>query len=60
MQIRAIDRRRIQERIRTVHAEVVTAMFAELGNLTGRRVSLLHVMGKSWQVGRRRMRPTMK
>jgi mRNA interferase MazF len=37
-QIRAIDRRRMQERIGTVHAEVLNAMFAELGKLTGRRV----------------------
>ena len=37
-QIRAIDRRRIQERIRTVNAEVLNAMFAELGRLTGRHV----------------------
>ena len=37
-QLRAIDRRRMQERIGTVHAEVLNAMFAELGKLTGRRV----------------------
>jgi mRNA interferase MazF len=35
-QLRAIDRRRIQERIGTVSAEVVQAMFTELGKLTGR------------------------
>jgi mRNA interferase MazF len=37
-QIRAIDRRRMQERIGTVNAEVLNAMFAELGKLTGRHV----------------------
>jgi len=37
-QLRAIDRRRIQERIGTVSAEVLNAMFEELGKLTGRRV----------------------
>ena len=37
-QIRAIDRRRIQERIGTVNAEVLNAMFEELGKLTGRHV----------------------
>jgi mRNA interferase MazF len=37
-QIRAIDRRRIQERIGTVSAEVLNAMFEELGKLTGRSV----------------------
>lgn len=37
-QLRAIDRRRIQERIGTVNAEVFNAMFEELGKLTGRRV----------------------
>ena len=37
-QIRAIDRRRIQERIGTVNAEVLNAMFEELGKLTGRRL----------------------
>ena len=34
--IRAIDRRRIQERIGTVNAEVLNAMFEELGKLMGR------------------------
>src|SRR5262247_4285288 len=37
-QLRAIDRRRIQERIGTVSAEVVNAIFEELGKLTGRSV----------------------
>jgi len=37
-QLRAIDRRRIQERIGTVSAEVLDAMFEELGKLTGRSV----------------------
>ena len=37
-QIRAIDRRRIQERIGTVSAEVLNAIFEELGKLTGRSV----------------------
>jgi mRNA interferase MazF len=37
-QIRAIDRRRIQECIGTVNAEVLNAMFEELGKLTGRHV----------------------
>src|SRR5262249_5471816 len=37
-QLRAIDRRRIQERIGTVSAEVLNAMFEELGKLTGRSV----------------------
>jgi len=37
-QLRAMDRRRIQERIGTVSAEVLNAMFEELGKLTGRRV----------------------
>ena len=37
-QLRAIDRRRIQERIGAVSAEVLNAMFAELGKLTGRSV----------------------
>jgi mRNA interferase MazF len=35
-QIRAIDRRRIRERIGTVSAEVLNAMYEELGKLTGR------------------------
>jgi mRNA interferase MazF len=38
LQIRAVDRRRIQERIGTVKAEVLNAMFEELGKLTGCRV----------------------
>ena len=37
-QLRAIDRRRIQERIGTVSAEVLHAMFEELRKLTGRSV----------------------
>ena len=37
-QLRAIDRRRIQERIGTVSAEVLNTMFEELGKLTGRSV----------------------
>ena len=37
-QLRAIDRGRIQERIETVSAEVLNAMFEELGKLTGRSV----------------------
>jgi len=37
-QLRAIDRHRIQERIGTVSAEVLNAMFEELGKLTGRSV----------------------
>src|SRR5215813_1891909 len=37
-QIRAIDRRRLQERIGNVNVEVLNAMFEELGKLTGRRV----------------------
>src|SRR5262249_44019370 len=37
-QVRAIDRGRIQERIGAVSAEVLNAMFAELGKLTGRSV----------------------
>jgi len=37
-QLRAIDRGRIQERIGTVSAEVLNAMFAERGKLTGRSV----------------------
>jgi mRNA interferase MazF len=37
-QLRAIDRRRIQERIGTVSTEVLNAMFEELGKLTGRSV----------------------
>lgn len=37
-QLRAIDRRRIQERIGTVSAEVLNAMFEELGKLMGRSV----------------------
>ena len=37
-QLRAIDRRRIQERIGAVSAEVLNAMFEELGKLTGRSV----------------------
>jgi mRNA interferase MazF len=37
-QLRAIDRGRIQERIGTVSAEVLNAMFEELGKLTGRSV----------------------
>src|SRR5918996_1487198 len=35
-QLRAIDRRRIEERIGSVSAEVVHAMWAELDKLTGR------------------------
>jgi mRNA interferase MazF len=35
-QIRAIDRRRIQERIGTVSAEVLNAIYEEFGKLTGR------------------------
>jgi mRNA-degrading endonuclease toxin of MazEF toxin-antitoxin module len=38
LQIRAVDRRRIQERIGTVKAEALNAMFEELGKLTGCRV----------------------
>ena len=37
-QLRAIDRHRIQERIGTVSAEVLNAMFEELGKLMGRSV----------------------
>ena len=37
-QLRAMDRRRIQERLGTVSAEVLHAIFEELGKLTGRRV----------------------
>ena len=37
-QLRAIDRGRIQERIGAVSAEVLNAMFEELGKLTGRSV----------------------
>ena len=37
-QLRAIARGRIQERIGTVNAEVLNAMFEELGKLTGRSV----------------------
>ena|SRR5262249_8672240 len=37
-QLRAIDRRRIQELIGTVRAEVLNAMFEELGKLMGRSV----------------------
>lgn len=37
-QLRAIDRARIQERIGAVDAEVLNAMFEELGKLTGRSV----------------------
>ena len=58
--LRAIDRRRIQERIGTVNAEVLHAMFAELGKLTGRSVWPFHIMGKSWQVSRRQFCPKMK
>jgi mRNA interferase MazF len=35
-QLRAIDRRRIQERIGSVSEEVLQALFEELGRLTGR------------------------
>jgi len=35
-QLRAIDRRRIQERIGSVSAEVLHEIFEELGKLTGR------------------------
>jgi mRNA interferase MazF len=35
-QLRAIDRRRVQERIGSVSAEVLHEMFAELDKLTGR------------------------
>jgi mRNA interferase MazF len=35
-QLRAIDRRRIEERIGSVSAEVVHAMWEELDKLTGR------------------------
>jgi mRNA interferase MazF len=37
-QLRAMDRRRIQERLGTVSAEVLHAIFEELGKLTGHRV----------------------
>ena len=37
-QLRAIDRRRIQERIGAVNVEALDAMFEELGKLTGRSV----------------------
>jgi len=37
-QLRAIDRRRIQEHIGAVSAEVLNAMLEELGKLTGRSV----------------------
>jgi mRNA interferase MazF len=37
-QLRAIDRRRMQERIGTVSAEILNAMFEELGKLTGHSV----------------------
>ena len=37
-QLRAIDRRRIQEHIGNVSVEVLNAMFEELGKLTGRSV----------------------
>ena len=37
-QLRAIDRRRIQEHIGAVSAEVLNAMFEELGKLMGRSV----------------------
>jgi mRNA interferase MazF len=37
-QLRAIDRRRIQERIGAVSAEVLNAMFEELAKRTGRSV----------------------
>ena len=37
-QLRAIDRRRLQGRIGAVDAEVLNAMFDELGKLTGRSV----------------------
>jgi mRNA interferase MazF len=47
-QLRAIDRGRIQERIGAVSAEVLNAMFEELGKLTGRSVQPFHVFGKSW------------
>ena len=36
-QLRAIDRRRIQERIGSVSEEVLHGIFEELGKLTGRR-----------------------
>jgi len=48
-QRRAMDRRRMQERIGTVHAEVFNAMFEALGKLTSRRVEPEHVSDKSWQ-----------
>ncbi len=37
-QLRAIDRRRLQERIGTVSTQVLNAMFEELGKLTGRKM----------------------
>ena len=37
-QLRAIDRRRLQGRIGAVDAEMLNAMFDELGKLTGRSV----------------------
>jgi mRNA interferase MazF len=37
-QLRTIDRHRIQERIGAVSAEILNAMFEELGKLTGRSV----------------------
>lgn len=38
LQLRAIDRQRIQERIGTVSAEVLNTMFEELGKLMGHSV----------------------
>ena len=35
-QLRAIDRRRIQERIGSISEEVLHVLFEELGKLTGR------------------------
>ena len=37
-QLRAIDRRRLQERIGTVNTQVLNAIFEELGKLTGRNL----------------------
>ena len=36
LQIRAIDRRRVQERIGSVSTEILQEIFAELDKLTGR------------------------
>ena len=37
-QLRAIDRRRLQGRIGVVNAQVLKAIFEELGKLTGRNI----------------------